>query len=94
MEGLFREIVCGQVEKAQKDPDNYLWHTFWFIVKKSDNCVVGSIDFKDMPDSGGEEMCIRDRPWPDWLSVGSKGAGLYLDLRGRGTSKALSLIHI
>mgnify|MGYP000016746906 FL=1 len=54
MEGLFREIVCGQVEKAQKDPDNYLWHTFWFIVKKSDNCVVGSIDFKDMPDSGGE----------------------------------------
>ena len=46
MEGLFREIVCGQVEKAQKDPDNYLWHTFWFIVKKSDNCVVGSIDFR------------------------------------------------
>ncbi|MCR1838908.1 hypothetical protein [Murimonas intestini] len=28
MEGLFREIVCGQVEKAQKDPANYLWHTF------------------------------------------------------------------
>lgn len=54
MEGLFREIVCGQVEKAKKDPVNYLWHTFWFIVSKSDRCVVGSIDFKDVPDSGGE----------------------------------------
>lgn len=54
MEGLFREIVCGQVKKAQKDPDNYLWHTFWFIVKKSDHCVVGSIDFKDVPNSDGE----------------------------------------
>lgn len=54
MEGLFREIVCGQVEKAKKDPDNYIWHTFWFIVRKSDDCVVGSIDFKDVPNSDGE----------------------------------------
>ena len=54
MEGLFREIVCGQVKKAQKDPDNYLWHTFWFIVKKSDHCVVGAIDFKDVPNRDGE----------------------------------------
>lgn len=41
IKGLFREIVGGQVEKSQKDFKNYLWHTFWFIVKKSDNCVVG-----------------------------------------------------
>lgn len=54
MVGLLREIVCGQVEKAQKDPNNYLWHTFWFIVKKSDHCVVGSIDFKGVPNSDGE----------------------------------------
>lgn len=54
MEGLFREIVCGQAEKAQKDPWNYLWHTFWFILRKSDNCVVGSIDFKDVPNGDGE----------------------------------------
>ncbi|MCQ4636470.1 GNAT family N-acetyltransferase [Anaerovorax odorimutans] len=54
MEGLFREIACGQVEKAKKDPINYLWHTFWLIVNKSDNVVVGAIDFKDTPDSNGE----------------------------------------
>ena len=54
MEGLFREIVRGQVEKVQKDPDNYLWYTFWFIVKKSEHCVVGSIDFKNVPNSNGE----------------------------------------
>lgn len=50
MKGLFRKIVGGKVEKAQKDPENYLWHTFWFIIRKSDNCVVGSIDFKDVFD--------------------------------------------
>ena len=54
MEGVFCEIVCGQAEKAQNDPDNYLWHTFWFIVRKSDRCVVGAIDFKDVPNSDGE----------------------------------------
>lgn len=54
MEGVFREIVCGQAEKARKDPLNYLWHTFWFIVNQSDRCVVGSIDFKDIPNSDGE----------------------------------------
>lgn len=54
MKGLFREIVGGQVEKAQKDPENYLWHTFWFIVRKSDNCVVGLIDFKDVFNHDGE----------------------------------------
>lgn len=54
MEGLFREIVCGQAKKAREDPDNYLWHTFWLIAKKSDHCVVGSIDFKDVTNSDGE----------------------------------------
>lgn len=54
MEGLFREIVCWQADKAKKDPIHYLWHTFWFIITKSDSCVIGSIDFKDIPNSDGE----------------------------------------
>lgn len=54
MEKLFLEIVCGQVVKARQDPTNYLWHTFWFIVNKSDNCVVGAIDFKGIPNKDGE----------------------------------------
>lgn len=54
MEGIFREIVCGQVDKAQNDPDNYQWHTFWFMIRKSDRSVVGSIDFKDVPSPEGK----------------------------------------
>lgn len=54
MEGFFRAIVCVQADKAKKDPSNYLWHTFWLIIRKSDHCVVGSIDFKDIPNSHGE----------------------------------------
>ncbi|MGM9662079.1 MAG: GNAT family N-acetyltransferase [Oscillospiraceae bacterium] len=54
MEGEFLEIVRGQAEKAKADPAHYLWHSFWLILRKADRCVVGSIDFKDVPSSAGE----------------------------------------
>lgn len=54
MEEIFKEIVCGQLEKVKNDPENYLWHTFWFIIRKEDNHVIGSIDFKDIPSLSGE----------------------------------------
>ncbi|MDL2229083.1 GNAT family N-acetyltransferase [Treponema sp. OttesenSCG-928-L16] len=54
MEGLFLEIVRGQVEKTAGDTANYLYHTFWFLIRKTDRIVVGSADFKDMPDEQGE----------------------------------------
>ena len=54
MEGTFREIVCGQVKKCRQEPANYLWHTFWLIMTKSDRTVVGAIDFRDVPDSRAE----------------------------------------
>lgn len=50
MEGIFREIVAGQLAAARQDPDNYMWHSFWFLIRKSDRVVVGSADFKDVPD--------------------------------------------
>ena len=53
MEGLFRQIVAGQLAAAQRDPGHYVWHSFWFLIRKSDRTVVGSADFKDLPDSGG-----------------------------------------
>ncbi len=54
VEGIFKEIVAGQAAIAAADPDNYLWHTFWFVVRKSDRCVVGSIDFKSPHNDAGE----------------------------------------
>lgn len=50
MEGFFLEIVKGQLAITQKDPENYVWHSFWFMIRKSDRTVIGSADFKDIPD--------------------------------------------
>jgi len=54
MEGFFLEIVKGQYEITRKDPNNYLWHSFFFLIRKEDRIVVGSADFKDIPNENGE----------------------------------------
>lgn len=54
IEGLFLDIVKGQLEKTVKDSEHYYWHSFWFLIRKSDRIVVGSADFKGLPNSDGE----------------------------------------
>ncbi|WP_123054369.1 GNAT family N-acetyltransferase [Clostridium sp. JN-1] len=54
MEGFFLGIVKGQYEITQKDPNNYLWHSFFFLIRKEDRVAVGSADFKDIPNENGE----------------------------------------
>lgn len=54
LEGIFLTIVTGQIEKTKNDEANYLYHTFWFLIRKSDRTVVGSADFKDLPDENHE----------------------------------------
>lgn len=54
MEGLFLEIVKKQYEIIQKDLNNYLWHSFFLLIRKDDRVVVGSADFKDIPNENGE----------------------------------------
>lgn len=54
VEGLFKEIAAGQLEKVRKDRENYIWHTFWLLIRKSDQVVVGSADFKDVPNDKGQ----------------------------------------
>lgn len=51
MEGLFLEIVKGQLEKIVKNPNDYLWQSFWLLIRKSDRVVVGSADFKVNPNA-------------------------------------------
>jgi len=36
MEGFFLEVVKGQYEITQKDPNNYLWHSFFFLVRNGE----------------------------------------------------------
>ena len=50
MEGFFLNIVKGQLKITEMDPENYLWNTFWLMIRKTDRVVVGSADFKYLPD--------------------------------------------
>lgn len=54
VEGVFLEIVKGQSEKIQKNPHDFLWHSFWFLIRKGDRVVVGSAVFKGPPNAARE----------------------------------------
>lgn len=51
MEGHLLEVVKTQTEKAEKNPEEFIWHSFWLLIRKSDRVVVGSADFKDIPNA-------------------------------------------
>lgn len=53
MEGIFLKIVEGQCGITEKDEAHYVYHTFWFLVRREDRVVVGSADFKNVPDPEG-----------------------------------------
>jgi ribosomal-protein-alanine N-acetyltransferase len=53
MEGFFLDVVKGQLKITEKYPHNYLWHSFWLLLRKKDRIIVGSADFKDIPDDKG-----------------------------------------
>lgn len=54
MKGFFLEIVKAQLKATEDDAGQYVWHSFWFLIRKSDRVVVGSADFKDIPNEKGE----------------------------------------
>ncbi len=50
MRGIY-EIKAGCIGRDRK---NLLYYTYWQIVPKDKNCIVGEIGFKDAPNSQGE----------------------------------------
>ncbi len=54
IEGIFKHILFNQSLKVKANHNAYLWLTFWLIIRKKDNIVVGTIDFKDIPNTKGE----------------------------------------
>lgn len=54
LEGIFLDIIKGQIKVTQDDAENYMWHSFWFLERKSDGVIVGSADFKNLPNKAGE----------------------------------------
>ncbi|MBV7275639.1 hypothetical protein I6U48_22325 [Clostridium sp. PL3] len=57
MEDIFLEIVKGQYEIIQKDPNNCLWHSFFFLIRKEDRVVVGSADFENFSSQNILKRC-------------------------------------
>jgi len=54
LEGDFLRIVEGQAKITEENAERYFWHSFWFLIRKSDRIVVGSADFKAGPNELGE----------------------------------------
>jgi len=45
----FLTIINNKIKIIENDPENYGYLSFWFIIRKDDKRVVGSIDFKNIP---------------------------------------------
>jgi RimJ/RimL family protein N-acetyltransferase len=41
-------------EHLERSASGYLWYTFWQIVSREHNCIVGEFDFHGPPDENGE----------------------------------------
>lgn len=53
VEGEMYDILKGQLSPVKEAGADFVWHTFWMIVLKSENTIIGSICFKGIPSSTG-----------------------------------------
>ena len=53
VEGEFLNILRQQLELVERDEAHLLFHTLWFLIRREDRVVVGSADFKNIPDQEG-----------------------------------------
>jgi len=49
IDGFFLNIINNQIKIIENDPENYVYHSFWLIIRKEDKRVLGSIDYKNIP---------------------------------------------
>jgi RimJ/RimL family protein N-acetyltransferase len=50
LEGYLLAIIKSQLDLVQRDPDNYIWHSIWLLIRNTDRVVIGSAAFKNTPD--------------------------------------------
>lgn len=48
LDTFFKKILFTQYEKIKENPNDYLFNTFFMIIRKSDRVIVGSIDYKNV----------------------------------------------
>ena len=54
IKGFFLNIINKQINLIEKDPENYMYYSFWFITRKVDKITIGSMDFKNIPNEKKE----------------------------------------
>jgi len=54
LSNLMYKIYNIKLVNMKNDPDNYLFYTYWLIIKKDNNQIIGRIGFKNVPDKNGE----------------------------------------
>lgn len=52
--GMMKGIYQIKIDYISRDKENLLYYTYWQIVPKDKNYIVGEIGFKDAPNSNGE----------------------------------------
>lgn len=52
LEGILRDSVTSQfiLGMAEVLP-NWIWYTYWFLIRETDNKIIGFLSFKGTPDS-------------------------------------------
>lgn len=50
-----RDYIYSQLIIGLSEPEeNWIWYTYWFIVRKIDNTIIGTLSFKGKPDINDE----------------------------------------
>jgi RimJ/RimL family protein N-acetyltransferase len=54
LSGKSKKMFMDLLRFVMHDEKNYLWHTNWIIILKSENIIIGGVLFKGPPDNHGE----------------------------------------
>jgi RimJ/RimL family protein N-acetyltransferase len=49
-----KKIYSNKIDKIEKDPDNYLFYTYWQLVLKDEKIIIGEVGFKGLSSHDGE----------------------------------------
>lgn len=49
-----RPVIAHNISFVQNAPDSHTWYTYWVVVLKSENRLIGGLGFKGPPDERGE----------------------------------------
>lgn len=48
------QAITFAIKEIERSPEAYIWNTFWQLVHKQENQIIGEFDFHDAPNEVGE----------------------------------------